>query len=512
MKTTISRLLLYGIIGLFLTTNLWTTFAQNNNSSSCDLYEPYLSWPQHVVRGQPVQYTLWIDTTFDQLFSEEKQPTMTISLFEQRNRIENRQSTWIFDYTFEWQWPYDLVITYQYKWCSYTLQRQISTYESIIFYAWMFISDFNTNLEDNIKQNDIYLSKIILENTTPEKNQLEELFFTQRTFIEQSTHLYFAIDSYNHLFTAFDMLENEWLFLDDKKIIFITKNDKLLIKKFLASYIQRSQRDNIYIISDDQFSRGLLALSIGKKQLLDTIIGTSLSFRVGWLQYSLGRFLDSLIYHGFPIEFVWLLLSLGLCVVILVFIKQVIWLPAYGMYYPLLYWLLFYAIGERLSLWLFAAALIAHIISQAFTKRFALLVYGKMWLYFILYIMSTIIWFWLFSFFFASQRDLSWLQEWLLLVAFIAVWVSAKKVFGEGKKFLSFKWWSHITWFLLLSYILFFVYTSEAIQFSLLVRPGILFLLVVIIVILGRFTGLQFVEYIRFSPLINKQLSRKKKQ
>lgn len=72
------------------------------------------------------------------------------------------------------------------------------------------------------------------------------------------------------------------------------------------------------------------------------------------------------------------------------------------------------------------------------------------------------------------------------------------------------KQFTNLILFLGLAYLLSLMLTSVAFQHWLLVRPGILLLLLFGVILFGRFTGLQVMEYIRFWPLIKEQLFSEK--
>jgi len=219
---------------------------------------------------------------------------------------------------------------------------------------------------------------------------------------------------------------------------------------------------------------------------------------------------DVMIFNGFSMNFISMILVLSFAVLVLVFLRQVVWVSVFGFYYPLLFALVFMILWKTMTIVFFFLAFAAHLLWNLIQRYINLLVNAKMWLYLMLYIFLTFLILGLVTNWFNFQWSFSFMQDVVLVFGFLAIPVLGKKVFFSGRKLFVFKLYLRMWLFILLAYFLSLMIWSVSFQHWLLVRPSLILLFLFWVVIVGRFTGLQVVEYIRFWPLIKSQLRSKK--
>lgn len=84
-------------------------------------------------------------------------------------------------------------------------------------------------------------------------------------------------------------------------------------------------------------------------------------------------FVDKLLAGGFPLEMLGILLSLTVVALIISFLRQIVGLSAYGVYWPLLFALTAHLLGLKITLILLLFAVITRLIMNGLNKTIYLL-------------------------------------------------------------------------------------------------------------------------------------------
>lgn len=87
----------------------------------------------------------------------------------------------------------------------------------------------------------------------------------------------------------------------------------------------------------------------------------------------LSYFVDELLKSGFPIQILGILLSLAVVALIISFLRQIVGLSVYGVYWPLLFALTGHLLGIQITLALLGIALLSNILMGFLNKRMYLL-------------------------------------------------------------------------------------------------------------------------------------------
>lgn len=485
-----------------------TSFAQ---SDPCEDYEAVIQWSSEFKAWKNVQFsTALVDVRDNSTMALDDQiPGATISyriFFE--GKIVERSDSAVLNYAFDEVGVYEISTTVVADTCTFVDTLTVRTYKDVYFYFWEFVQDFNQGLVQNIQQHDILFSPFIMEADV--ENILDEELLAdlenKYTDIEHSQVVFFNVANFSNVFSLLDWLQNEQaISFSQKDVVLISQIDPSLLKKFLAPFVKEHEVD-LYVVNMDELRDMFYFLSVGETDSVSTYLTTPISFGAGSLNYSISRFVDAMIFNGFSVDFVAMALVLSFAVMLLVFARQVIGIWVFGLYYPLLFAIVFAILGESVTLIFFVLAFFAHLLAIFIQQRVNLLVHAKMGLYLILYIFSTIVLLWLVTMVLDFQRSFGSIQDVVFVLGFLSVPVFAKKVFLGEKKILSLKQLTQALLFLWVSYALSLMLLSVGLQHWLLVRPGILVVFLFWVILFGRFTGLQIMEYIRFWPLIKEQL------
>lgn len=79
---------------------------------------------------------------------------------------------------------------------------------------------------------------------------------------------------------------------------------------------------------------------------------------------------------------------------------------------------------------------------------------------------------------------------------------SVDKIFNEEIRFWSRASLRSMVHFIIVTATIFFIIRSQTIQYFLLSYTDVIFVILILDVLIGRFTGLQLFEYIRFLPIL----------
>lgn len=486
-------------------------------AQKCSQYDAIIKWPTDIKEKLDVNYqTILFDIEEQkELVMENIKDNLSVNyrIFKDGKAVFN-QVTEELKYWFPNIGIYEVSSTVSLWGCNYSDTITVRSYSNVFFYFGQFLKDFNQWLQQNIQQNDILFSSFIVDANVDDIMKPSLLLDIEKkiTDVEQSQIFFFNLASFSSVFSLVDWFQNsKAVSFNEKKVVLISDIDPDLLKKFLAPFF-KGHAFELYLM-DLETLRGdiFYNLSVWNTDFVNSYFTNPVVFwGEGW-SYSLSRIVDLLIYYWFSMKLVALLLVISFCVLLLVFFRQIIWVSVYWLYFPILMAVIFSSIGEPLALVFFAIAYISHLASMLLQKYINMLVYAKIWSYVLIYILFSLIFIGLFTLLFAYQWNFGWVDELSVLISFIVMPMAGKKVFWSKANNLSFKQILNIIWFLLLSYWLTNMLESIELQNWLLVKPELLFILLIWVIVVWKFTWLQAVEYIRFWPLIKKEIREWKK-
>ncbi|MDD5769679.1 MAG: 7TM domain-containing protein [Candidatus Gracilibacteria bacterium] len=393
--------------------------------------------------------------------------------------------------------------------CEYNFKKQINVFSKII----TFISDkddLDLLFDKNFSSNNIYFGKIILKQ---EKGiSLQEEFLskiTDKLYIFQDSDI-IIINSNNFLeiLQGFEKISKIYSINFPNKKIFITTNSNFIFSKKVLSNSINTLNANVYTLYPANLLNFLNYLSKGNSASdminnRDYLIN-KISFQPDQNNILfLTNFTNELISKGFSISILGIIFSLGVIVTLLNFVRQFIGISIFSLYYPILLSLSFYLFDFNLTLIFLVCSLIGIILSKIIYSKVHFLLNAKLSIFFVIYLMIFI----LISGLLTKYISFAELKSNLIIFPFIIIPMIIYKITDE-KKIFSFGFFIYLGEFVLLSFLSYFTLSSVFIQNLFLSYTELIIVLILINFLIGKFSGLQIVEYIRFIPLIKKHFSK----
>jgi len=428
------------------------------------------------------------------------------------SRVLQRSSETEFVYQFPELWQHLLRAKVKYWACAYTLEKSIQSYDAIYSYIWPYIDEFGVGIIQNMSQNNLFLRPfIVTDDSLSSSSSLLSTLRQNWSSIIHSKDIYFSLKNYSLIFDVLHLMQQDKsVDLSTKKIFIIDDTNKTIVKKFLARFSRTIEGANIFVLSSQEAMNGFLQLSIGKVSYDQIVLDGSLLQASGpRFSYSFGHIVDYLLFQWFPLDMLVLLLLCVFAVLFIVFCKQVIWISSYGVYYPLIFALSFHVIGLKTSLFLLVMWVIAKMIIIAFTRRFTLLATAKLGLQTVVYIFLTIIGLVVLNMLWFVANDFVIFSNPMVLIAYIIMVVIASKIWTASFVSISVKQLWSFSLFLLVSYVSYLIIQSESLRHIVLLYPSFVLFAIILLIALWRYTWLQFMEIIRFWPLIRHLRSKK---
>lgn len=293
--------------------------------------------------------------------------------------------------------------------------------------------------------------------------------------------------------------------LSKKELYVVSGVSDNFLNRILAANAQAAGVSKVTSIRQGALLDVLAALAAGKAPSTDQVSPFTVSFAEASKLYVFSYAVDSVLYAGFPPDLLGLLLVLSVMCLVVAFANQILGLSAFGTYYPVLFALSLSTVGVGPSLLLLGAALLAGWLTRLFGKRVYLLHTAKKAVFFSGYLVLAVA-------ALAVDRAMGWkivdyavFSNAFVLFPILLAAVVAERLFDED-----FALWTRSGWLTALE---FSAVTGAAyllagwtgLRYFLLAYPEMLAAVLALSVLVGRFTGLQAVEYIRFLPLLKKR-------
>lgn len=495
--------LLFSFSFLYADTLENDTFVQFPND--LDIYCPdskyKVLWPSEIKYWRNIEYTVKSHWDIPSFMLE----NWFIKIYKNWEEVIHNDWFSIF-YNFPELWEYEIFsYVLDSQWCEYEIWKKIATYDRIFYYIWDDVQQLNLILSSFNNKN-IFLKKSFL----PQKN----IFVEEDFFQVISDDISYFIDSeiiivnnvnFPSIFEFLWKLWNlYWLSLSEKEIYLITHTNTNFLKRTLAQYLKKIWIVKIWIIETWDLLRFLDDISYetfnqDDKSYIQTF---SISLEDVDKQYFLSYIVDFLIYNEFPINFLWLILTLSVSVLIVTIFRQIIWFSVFWVYNPILFAVSMLILWINLTFILLFIWFLSTLIIRYFNKKIYLLYSAKVSLLMIIYFIIWFLVFWLDKYFWLNYIDYSILTNAFIIFPFVFLIIISNKVFSENFSLFS-KWWIFsFVEFLIVSFIIYTVITWSTFQFFMLSFPDIIFLILFINILVWRFTWLQILEYFRFMPLI----------
>lgn len=382
-------------------------------------------------------------------------------------------------------------------------------YKSSITYLGTENEGLSLGFSENFEKHQIFFNPIILEDkkTFSEEEFMNKINWALDT-IRQSNTIIINTNNFDGIFQILGKMNtNANIGLKGKTIYLVTDINKNFLKRTLAKYIKLVGVEKIYTLPQDELLNFMTALSFEKKITDQTYITNfSLTFQETPKLLLISYLIDNLISNWFPIDLIAIILLLSIGALVVSIFRQVIGFSSFGIYSPILFALSIAALGIPISLLLLLIWAIAKIITSFFCKKIYLLHNAKTTMLIILYFLFLITVVSLDSIFKTNLVDIDIFTTVFSLFPIVFIIIVTDKVFNEGFKI--FNWWWVLSFgeFLVISFVVRWLLNRIWLKHLLLSYPEIIILILILNIFIGRFTGLQVLEYFRFMPMISRHL------
>jgi hypothetical protein len=220
----------------------------------------------------------------------------------------------------------------------------------------------------------------------------------------------------------------------------------------------------------------------------------------------LSYLVDEAINNGISLQILGTLLIISVLVLLISTLRQIIGLSVFGVYQPLLFAVTLFLIGWKATLFFSIITIFSTLLVRIFSKQMYLLQSAKISLLVCLYSILLLIGFW------ADQQlgigllgKSLWSNGFIIFPVLILVMVS-DKLFTDSFKIGEKSGRIALGEFIVITGISRCMLQSQMLRTFMLSYPEMLLVVLLAIIIVGRFTGLQIVELLRFMPLIRRHL------
>lgn len=392
--------------------------------------------------------------------------------------------------------------------CNYSLEKTINTYQKSLVYIGGEEESFQLWFDQNFADQGIYFSTIFLEKSWNEEDiktvlrkELRNLSFADTILIKSN--------AFDQILSAYIELLEQWVLEGEAKTIYIISNsNQSFLKRVLSIFVQDLGNNQIATVKSSDFLNLLTALSLNKgEEEIHTFASFHSLQQEKWPRYLiLSALVDQAITSGVSLQTLWTLLVITLLVFVISGLRQVVGLSVFGVYQPLLFALTLFLIGWKATLLFFWVAIFSTFILRLISKYLHLLQSAKISLLVCLYCIFLLVWVW------ADQSLWLWLlgkHVWsngYIILAIMILLMTSDKIFTEQFKLSKKSGWIALAEFTFITLLSRWILSISFFRTFMLSYPELLFVVIIAVVIIGRFTGLQIFELIRFMPLIRRHL------
>ena len=467
----------------------------------CPEIEFTLLWQQEVKANQLYEYSI----ISDDLEFYGSGATITQMIWSGSDQLQQFSGRSL-SYAFEAPWPYLVQSKIELaNECIYVVEKSLSSFESIVLYLWEWsdILELSKQSESGTWEYAILFKNI----DTTDFSSDDKLFTHLSTFVSYFRNTDRIVIDTKSQWQLFDVL-GRVLSINDidfsgTEVYVIADINQWYFRRLLARYITAAGIQEVFVTQKQYFWSLFTSLLLWENpQEYDFITPYSISLKDSNKRRFLSFMTDSLLFNWFPLGILTLILLLPFLGLLISVARQVVWLSVFGVFTPLLFGISMLVIGIWPSLILLFAAALAVIAINLISKKIYLLSSPKISLMLILYcIFTVLIWRW-HNMLGLDLVEMSSYTNSFAIFPFICILLVAKWVFSDS--FLMFK--SGRRWtlgeFFVMSFLVLYVLQSDYLQNMFLGNPELVLLVLVLNILVGRFTWLQLFEYFRFFPLI----------
>jgi hypothetical protein len=288
--------------------------------------------------------------------------------------------------------------------------------------------------------------------------------------------------------------------LKNQKFVFFIDNFKWFYSKLFIPYT-KNINSKIYVYSSSNYLNVLKTIYLWKDLENKNILSSKEEAQSYLLPLSL--FVNKLIWAWLDINKIWIILIMLLWTIVISFLRQIIWLSVFWLYTPLLFSVLLIVFWYELVLFLLFISILATLSTYFLSKKVYILYSSRISLNYAIYIIYFIFILWIIISIWLVE-NINYKTEAIIL--FFIMPLLTKNLVRDNQKVFSLWFILMLVEFLFISFLLLWIYQISIIKYLIIAYPDILWLFVLLIIIIWKFTGLQLLEYIRFYPLIKKKI------
>jgi len=389
--------------------------------------------------------------------------------------------------------------------CNYFIDRDIKVYKDILLYVWYDNDFFNLWFENVFEKKNVLFKKIFLEKGL---NVTDDNFFETLSqniyYIRNSRNIIIQWDKINFILQNFTKIVKFYNFDFSKKQIYsVTDINENFLRRVLFRYMKSIWTKEISVLKQTDFLNFITQLSTDKPLSQNSYIKTfSASLQENNSYLFISSAVDYLIYNGIPNWIIWLILTLCAATLVVSIFRQVIGLPVFSVYNPILFAMSMSILWLKFTFILFLIGFVSTFLIWLINKKIYLLHSAKVSMLVIIYFVLVIAFLTLERYFNRNLIDYSIFSNNYILFPIIFIVITADKVFGENLNLLNKWFYISLIEFLVISFIVYLVLNWPWLNYLLLSYPETIIWIIILNMIAWRFTGLQLMEYIRFYPLI----------
>ena len=382
--------------------------------------------------------------------------------------------------------------------CEWNIQKEIQVYASVFTYIWTERTWIDTGIRDIFEKNNILYKNYTQKNSL---SQAENAINIWNDIDQSDVLVVWSTDILWFFSDIVKLQKTKELNFSKKQIYIISEYSRSFLSKVIAFPLSQLWANKVVLISNDQLY--VLLTRVATMGEWEYDIWQVLSYEKSKTIYSLSGFLEFLAYSGFSYQLIAFLLSLTLVVLVLNFLKQVVWFNVFGIYYPILFAIIVSSLW--LSAFLFIGiGFIAITLVNFFSKRVHLLLHAKRSLLISLYIALFLLILWVDNFFELSIIRYSIFDNILIIFPLFITVILADKIFEEDIKIFSRSGLLDLFQYGIITFIIYEMVEYKTLQYFLISYPDIVILIIFLNILVGRYMWLQVFEYFRFSPLLRK--------
>lgn len=466
--------------------------------AECGEYVVQLVGEQYVKQGIEYRYTVESTLPIANVWSIEHE-------IRHANELQTTFAEGDFSYTFQDLTEYSVKsIIRTLDGCVYATQQEINVYDRLFTYIWTDAEEFSF-VRSSFQETGLLLYYIpIEENTLFNDEELLQTMLRERNFIQHANILFFEGQLLNNFLSIVPTLQ-QFVTLDfsDTHVYVLATINTSAFRRLFATYRELAGITQIGVLPKQYIWSLLNLLIVDKDPLTLDILKIYETTVEKPRQRSVVSYLvDYLLYNGLPLSFLIMLLLLPVLVVVAAFFRQVVWFSVYGVFNPLFLAFSLYLIGIELTIFFFVISFLATMVVNLITKRIFLLYSAKIALVVVVYTLLLLA-----SLTIAQKYQVPYFPSTLfsnLSILFPIVFLAmvAYSIFKDKTAFFSKTLLKGLLQFIIVSTLMYVVLRWVWLQNLLLWYPELLLFFLIGTIVIGRFTGLQLTEYVRFMPLI----------